>query len=307
MKKKLIRGLQLGIITPLMAVVLNLPYWMSAKALSPEVSAGQVDSDQIITEYFSSDVKALPELEFSRESELELRIGSPPAESTEASIEANIKLFVKPFEEHLNPLQVTKRDLPERARRRYDVMLGKLGDYFEGVMDRIPQFEKLISEICEKYNIPIDLFYAVGLTESELNPRVNKNGMMQITDIAAKDLTENPNRYGFKGALNCIKRRDLSKHLECAAIKLAANYRVFDTDEKFNNLSREDKWMLAAVAYAEGINGIKSSLIKSGTNNYWELKRHQTTEQGWNYGAKIAAWLAVFNEHDQILARMQYR
>ncbi len=130
------------------------------------------------------------------------------------------------------------------------------------VMDRGDTRFSLIDNVLQKHDIPKELKY-LAVIESALNnnavSKVGAVGPWQFMASTAKlmGLTVNGRRDD---------RRDLYKSTNAAAKYLAYLY------------SQLNDWLLVVAAYNSGPTPVKRAITKTGSTNFWDIKKHLPKE-----------------------------
>ena len=202
----------------------------------------------------------------------------------------------KKLSEYLRPLFFYIEELPERVEKIYDKLTDKKNtDNLNKILDRVMQYKPIIEFLAKKYDIPVDILYAIALVESRANANVNSNGIMQITPIAAKHLNNLQNRLQKDNGVNvidCYKRKYPEIGLECGAMLIRYYFDAFAGKD----LDRETQWLCAIAAYNRGKGGLNGDLKKAKTTNPFELKPWQTTAEAYMYPPKVVAMMKALKE-----------
>jgi len=118
----------------------------------------------------------------------------------------------------------------------------------------------IIEPILKKNNIPDDFKY-LAIIESGLDNVVSPAGATGFWQILKGTALE----YGLEVNSEIDERYNLEKSTEVACSYLNDSY------EKFGN------WTLAAASYNMGKNGVRTSMSKQGTTNYYNLHLNSET------------------------------
>ena len=119
----------------------------------------------------------------------------------------------------------------------------------------------VISPILASYGIPDDFKY-MPVVESGLDPQITSHkgagGYWQFMPATAR-------LYGLKVNGSIDERLDLVKSTHAAAKYLKTLYKEFDD------------WALVAAAYNVGGGNLRKSIMRQGTNSYYELNLNKET------------------------------
>jgi hypothetical protein len=118
----------------------------------------------------------------------------------------------------------------------------------------------IIEPILKKHNIPDDFKY-LAVIESGLDNVVSPSGAAGFWQILKGTAIE----YGLEVNLEIDERYNLEKSTEFACSYLNDSYK------KFGN------WTIAAASYNMGKSGVRTSMSKQGTNNYYNLHLNSET------------------------------
>ena len=118
----------------------------------------------------------------------------------------------------------------------------------------------IIEPILKKHNIP-DEFKYLAVIESGLDNVVSPSGAAGFWQIMKGTALE----YGLEVNSDIDERYNLEKSTELACIYLQDAY------DKFGN------WTIAAASYNMGKSGVRTRMLKQGTNNYYNLHLNSET------------------------------
>lgn len=155
-------------------------------------------------------------------------------------------------------------------------LLGKVDMYF-------PIFETEIA----KRNLP-DVLKYIAIVESHLDPNAKSRsgavGLWQFIKSTAK-------MQGLTIGKYIDERRDPQKSTEAALEYLADLYESFDD------------WTLAIAAYNCGPGGVRKAIRRSGSREYWKLRKHLPIETQKYVPRIIAAmYLMQYYHHHNLVA-----
>lgn len=143
--------------------------------------------------------------------------------------------------------------LIERFKIQY---LNKNGlNYLAKVMQRSILYRDFIVELLEVYNMPFEFLF-LPVIESGFNPKaVSRSGAMGVWQFMKNSV----GGYDINISEWLDERRDPWKTSVAAVKKLKYNYDVLGD------------WCLALAAYNAGLAGIKKTVQRAGSNDFWYL------------------------------------
>ncbi len=158
-----------------------------------------------------------------------------------------------------------------RSRRNAEIILGRAAIYF-------PIFEKHL----EEKNLP-DVLKYLAVVESALNPHavsvVGAGGLWQFMPETGKS-------YGLVINQNVDERTDIIKSTKAAVEHLSDLY------------DRYEDWALALAAYNSGAGRVNRAIKRSGSKDFWKLKKYLPRETR-NYVPAFIAAVYLAQHYDK--------
>jgi membrane-bound lytic murein transglycosylase D len=158
-----------------------------------------------------------------------------------------------------------------RSRRNAEIILGRSATYF-------PIFEKYL----KAYNLP-DVLKYLAVVESALNPHavsvVGAGGLWQFMPATGKS-------YGLVINQEVDERTDIIKSTEAAMKHLSSLY------------DRYEDWALALAAYNSGAGRVNRAIKRSGSKDFWKLRKYLPRETR-NYVPAFIAAVYLAQHYDK--------
>lgn len=158
-----------------------------------------------------------------------------------------------------------------RKRRNAEIILGRSATYF-------PIFEKYL----EEYNLP-DVLKYLAVVESALNPHavsvVGAGGLWQFMPETGKS-------YGLVINNQVDERTDIIKSTKAAMEHLSDLY------------ERYEDWALALAAYNSGAGRVNRAIRRSGSKDFWKLRKYLPRETR-NYVPAFIAAVYLAHHYDK--------
>lgn len=153
-------------------------------------------------------------------------------------------------------LEVPRIQLNKHAALFVNSYLKTESYFLTKVKDKSPSYFKIIDEVFNKYNVPVELKY-LAVIESKLNNKiispVGAAGLWQFMPATAR-------RFGLKVSSNIDERKHSYKSTVAAAKYLLYLHRIFDD------------WLLTIAAYNSGPGYVLSAIKKTGSRNFWVIQ-----------------------------------
>ena len=181
------------------------------------------------------------------------------------------------------PSLVPKTDVPlhinEYTKRTIAFFMGKGRSHMEGWIYRSGKYFPLMSRVFAEEGLPPELMY-LSLPESGLNPVARSwakaVGLWQF-------MKGTGGMYGLRSNYWYDERRDFEKATRAAARHMKDLYREFND------------WHLVFVAYNAGGGWVRRGIRRSGSTDYWEMRRKLPRETRNYVPQYIAVALIIMN------------
>jgi membrane-bound lytic murein transglycosylase D len=220
---------------------------------------------QVYVDYLSQIIEATDELEALQQPFEEV---FTPAEDLVILPPIDIVVDTSEIEETVDESGLPKSDFPlvlNPTVEKFLALMGSQGEYHQRIsvgLSRAGEYLPMIRSILETSGLPLDLSY-LPLIESAFSlkaySRARAHGMWQFISSTGR-------HYGLEVGSLVDERRDPVRSTEAAAAYLSDLYGEFND------------WYLALAAYNSGAGNVRRAIRRSGSRDFWTLRRYLPRE-----------------------------
>ncbi|MBT3814595.1 transglycosylase SLT domain-containing protein [Candidatus Woesearchaeota archaeon] len=218
------------------------------------------------------------------------------------------------LEETLARQAIIETPLHPKAQQHYEGYSGRHHHRMVKKIERTSQYDDLIQDAAERYNIDKEVMSALIIKESDGNfkakSHVGARGLMQIMPRTGKYLAEiMGDKFVELTGRSTLRTSDLYDpkiNIEMGAFYLRFIHdrygdRILKKREQaskdYQEWTAADRWDFTMACYNRGPSGMTRNMMKARADTFWDLEKEQTTDEVLFYVPRIRAIAKVRAEY----------